>query len=74
MLRDERGWVPSNYVAFISDKGAELAFVSGISDRQPNGIGADNNSVLEMNHAMMLGVRVGNEGWLGAEPVAHEGA
>jgi hypothetical protein len=73
MLRDERGWVPSSYVAFISDKEAELAFVSGISDRQPNGIGADNNSVLEMNHAMMLGVRVGNGGWLGAEPVAHEG-
>jgi son of sevenless-like protein len=55
---------PSNYVDFIFDKEAELAFAPRISDRQPNGIGADSNSVLDMTHAMMRGAQAENKEWL----------
>jgi son of sevenless-like protein len=61
LLGDERGWFPSNYVIFISDEEAELApSGSEIPNRQPNDIGSDNNSVLDMSHAMMRDAQADN--------------
>ncbi|KAF8208737.1 ras guanine nucleotide exchange factor domain-containing protein [Mycena galopus ATCC 62051] len=70
LLGDERGWFPSNYVTVISDEEAELAFSHSeqtIPDRQLNNVNADNNSVLDMSHAMMRGTQAENEQWLDAE-------
>ncbi|KAJ7459684.1 ras guanine nucleotide exchange factor domain-containing protein [Mycena latifolia] len=70
LLGDERGWFPSNYVTVISDEEAELAFSSSeasIPDRSTNDFHADNNSVLDMSHAMMGGTQAENEEWLDAE-------
>ncbi|KAJ7505491.1 ras guanine nucleotide exchange factor domain-containing protein [Mycena galericulata] len=70
LLGDERGWFPSNYVTVISDEEAELAFSGSelsVPDRQTNDISADNNSVLDMSHAMMRGTQAENEEWLDAE-------
>ncbi|KAJ7855909.1 ras guanine nucleotide exchange factor domain-containing protein [Mycena olivaceomarginata] len=36
-------------------------------ERQTNGMSADNNSVLDMSHAMMRGTQAENEEWLDAE-------
>jgi son of sevenless-like protein len=70
LLGDERGWFPSNYVTVISDEEAELAFTNSdqlMPERQTNGMSADNNSVLDMSHAMMRGTQAENEEWLDAE-------
>ncbi|KAJ7729643.1 ras guanine nucleotide exchange factor domain-containing protein [Mycena maculata] len=69
LLGDERGWFPSNYVTVISDEEAELAFSSSelSTERRTNDISADNNSVLDMSHAMMRGSQAENEEWLDAE-------
>ncbi|KAF7346127.1 hypothetical protein MSAN_01839400 [Mycena sanguinolenta] len=70
LLGDERGWFPSNYVTVISDEEAELAFShseQAFPERQINNVHADNNSVLDMSHAMMRGTQAENEEWLDAE-------
>jgi son of sevenless-like protein len=70
LLGDERGWFPSNYVTVISDEEAELAFSGSelsMPERQTNNLHADNNSVLDMSHAMMRGTQAENEHWLDTE-------
>ncbi|KAF7365388.1 hypothetical protein MVEN_00411200 [Mycena venus] len=70
LLGDERGWFPSNYVTVISDEEAEIAFSTSeqsMPERQINNVHADNNSVLDMSHAMMRGTQAENEEWLDAE-------
>ncbi|KAJ7205919.1 ras guanine nucleotide exchange factor domain-containing protein [Mycena haematopus] len=76
LLGDERGWFPSNYVTVISDEEAELAFShseQALPDRQLNNVHADNNSVLDMSHAMMRGTQAENEEWLDAEVGGSQG-
>ncbi|KAJ6620811.1 ras guanine nucleotide exchange factor domain-containing protein [Mycena sp. CBHHK59/15] len=70
LLGDERGWFPSNYVTVISDEEAEMAFSGSelsVPDRQTIDNHTDNNSVLDMSHAMMRGTQAENEEWLDAE-------
>ncbi|KAJ6509001.1 ras guanine nucleotide exchange factor domain-containing protein [Mycena sanguinolenta] len=70
LLGEERGWFPSNYVTVISEEEAELAFShseQAFPERQINNVHADNNSVLDMSHAMMRGTQAENEEWLDAE-------
>lgn len=67
LLRDERGWFPSNYVEIISVDEAELAF-SGSDYSNGDGIALSDSDtgVLDMSDAMMGG-RAQNEEWLESE-------
>jgi len=64
LLRDERGWFPSNYVTIISLEEAEIAF-SGSDYSAGDGMAQldSDNGVLDMSDAMMQG-QVQNEEWL----------
>jgi son of sevenless-like protein len=67
LLGDERGWLPSNYVAVISNEEAEVPFSNStelsIPDHQTDNIDAT-NAEIDLSHAMMRGT---TEEWLNAE-------
>lgn len=53
LLRDERGWFPSNYVSLITEEEADLAF-SG-SETENMSVSNSRDSLVDMSSAMMGG-------------------
>ncbi|KAK0464469.1 ras guanine nucleotide exchange factor domain-containing protein [Desarmillaria tabescens] len=68
LLREERGWFPSNYVTIISEEDAELALSgSDFSNTDTSGNSNQRHSVVDISHAMMRGSQSDNEEWLDSE-------
>ncbi|PBK74783.1 ras GEF [Armillaria solidipes] len=68
LLREERGWFPSNYVAIISEEDAELALSgSDFSNTDTSGNSNQRHSIVDISHAMMRGSQSDNEEWLDSE-------
>ncbi|KAG7443000.1 ras GEF [Guyanagaster necrorhizus] len=68
LLREERGWFPSNYVTIISEEDAELALTgSDFSNTDASGNSNQRHSIVDISHAMMRGSQSDNEEWLDSE-------